>query len=235
MCRVATTLVVQVVLVAVLSAGCERSSPRTSPGSSGRPAATAGSAEPAPCARSSCRAGDPIPLGSGWSVRLWSSPTPGGGVGSIAATPVLELLRDARHVQWWIASMGFAWEASLTCLAAGPEPNCVVASVEGAHAGSAEVVLLRSGALVGPARARVVFDSGAPDAADLDGDGYLDVVGSDSDYRPSYATGHNFWATYRFGADALVETGCAPRPSVTAPRPDHLLFGPCPSRPGGAA
>jgi hypothetical protein len=97
------------------------------------------------------------------------------------------------------------------------------------------MVVLRSGALVGPARTRVVFDSGAPYAADLDGDGYLDVVGSDSDYQPSYATGHNFWATYRFGADALIETGCAPRPSRAAPRPDQLLFGPCPSRPGGDA
>ena len=176
-----------------------------------------------------------MPLGNGWSVRLWLSPTPSGVDGSIAGTPVLELLRDSLHVQWWTATMGLAWEAGLTCLATGPEPNCVVSSVEGAHAGSAEMVLLRSGALVGPARTRVVFDSGAPYAEDLDGDGYLDVVGSDSDYQPSYATGHNFWATYRFGADALVETGCAPRPSGTALHPDRLLFGRCPSRPGGDA
>ena len=234
MCRMATTLVVQVVLVAVLSAGCGQSSPRTSPGSTKRPATTAASAEPAPCARWSCRPGHPIPLGNGMSVRLWLSPTPGSADGSIASTPVLELLRNSLHVQWWIATMGLAWEASLTCLAAGPEPNCVVASVAGAHAGSAEMVLLRSGALVGSPRTRVVFDSGAPYAEDLDGDGYLDIVGSDNDYQPNYATGHNFWATYRFRADALIETGCAPRPSPTAPRPDHLLLGPCPSGPSGA-
>jgi hypothetical protein len=234
MSRMATTLIVPVVLLAALSAGCGPSSPRTSPGSTGQPAATAASAESAPCARWSCRPGNPIPLGSGFSVRLWLSPTPDGTDStSLSRTPVVELLHDSLHVQWWIATMGFAWAANLTCLASEPEPNCVVTSSEGAHAGSAEMVLLRSGALVSPARTRVVFDSGAPYAGDLDGDGYLDVLGSDNDYLPNYATGHNFWATYRFHADALTETGCAPRPSGPEPQPDHLLFGPCPSRPGG--
>jgi len=232
MTRMATTLIVPVVLLAVLSAGCGPSSPNTSPRSSRQPTATAGaaSAEPAPCARWSCRAGNPIPLGSGWSVRLWLSPAPDGKDSSIlSSTPVVELLHDSSHVQWWIATIGFGWAANLTCLSGGPEPNCVVTAIEGAHAGSAEIVLLRSGALVNPPRARVVFDSGAPSAADLDGDGYLDVVGSDNDYLPNYATGHNFWVTYRLHGDALTETGCAPR---SEPQPDRLLVGPCPKRPG---
>jgi hypothetical protein len=84
--------------------------------------------------------------------------------------------------------MGFASTANLTCLAGGPEPNCVVTSIAGVHAGSPEMVLLRSGALIGPPRTRA-FDSSVPHSEDLDHDGYLDVVGSDNDYQPNYAAG----------------------------------------------
>jgi hypothetical protein len=119
----------------------------------------------------------------------------------------------------------------MSCLATGPEPNCVVLSQVGAHSGAAEMVLLRSGALQSPERTRVVFDTGAPFAADLNGDGYLDLVGSDSDYQPSYAAGHNFWVTYRFSADSMVETGCLPSTRRSQPHPDQLLSGPCPTRP----
>jgi hypothetical protein len=230
------TLMTAVVVVAALLAGCGRSTPRGTPRSTGQPAVTAADAEPAPCARWACSPGSAIPLTGGFSIRLWLIPTPSGADGSIlSSTPVVELLRDSRHAQWWTASLGFGWTATLTCLTGPPEPNCVLTSIAGAHAGTAEWFLLRSGALVAPPRTRVVFDSGAPTARDLDRDGYLDVVGSDNDYQPNYATGHNFWATYRFHADVLTETGCAPRQSRPEPQPDHLLYGHCPSRPGGNA
>jgi hypothetical protein len=174
-------------------------------------------------------------LRGGYSVRLWLSPAPTSSDNSaLSSTPVIELLRDTVHVQWLSVSLGFPWTAHLTCLAATVEPNCVVTSIAGAHAGAAEVVLLRAGALIAPPQARVVFDTGAPHAVDLDHDGYLDIVGSDNDYQPDYASGHNFWATYRFHADALTETGCVPAPVRPEQPPDHLLYGQCPARPGGS-
>ena len=59
-------------------------------------------------------------------------------------------------------------------------------------------------------------------AVDLDGDGYLDVIGSVHDAR-----GVNYWLT--FGWDGqLVVTGCAPKPAG-APTPTQLLRGFCPT------
>jgi len=59
-------------------------------------------------------------------------------------------------------------------------------------------------------------------AVDLDGDGYLDVIGSVHDAR-----GVNYWLT--FGWDGrLVTTGCAPEPAGAA-MPTHLLGGFCPT------
>ena len=176
-----------------------------------------------------------MPLTGGYGIRLWRPATPNGSSDAmLSSTPVLELLRGGQHVQWWSASMGFAWTASLTCLSTGPEPNCAITAIEGAHAGSAELVVLRGGQLVAPPEARVVFDSGAPLAVDLDHDGYLDIVGVDNDYQPNYATGHNFWATYRFHDDVLTETGCTPMPTRAGSAPTRFLDGPCP-RPASAA
>jgi hypothetical protein len=143
------------------------------------------------------------------------------------------LLRDSAHVQWWVATLGFGWAAALTCLATGAVPSCAVTSVAGAHAGSVEELLLREGSLVSSPQLRAVFDTGEPYARDLNHDGELDVIGLDSDYTPNYASGHNYWVTYRFQSDSLVETGCALRVTQTQPPPDHLLTGRCPARPGG--
>ncbi len=94
-----------------------------------------------------------------------------------------------------------------------------------------EVVLLRSGSLISPPRASVTFDGGRPLAADLDHDGWLDVFGTENDYQPSYATGHNYWATYRLTGEALHRTGCILSRSATQPPPAALLTGPCPRLP----
>jgi hypothetical protein len=100
----------------------------------------------------------------------------------------------------------------------------------GSHAGIAELVLLRTGALVSPARASVSFDGGRPMAADLDRDGWLDVFGTENDYQPNYATGKNYWATYRFADGNLLRTGCALRRTAAEPPPNRLLTGACPVR-----
>lgn len=218
----------------VLLAGCASSS--RVPAGVGSPSSAASASQPAPpCARLSCRPGAVVALTGGYGVRLWQvSGSDGTSSAVLSSTPVLELVRSGAHQQWWPASMGFAWTASLTCLSSGPEPNCAVMASEGAHAGSAELVVLRGGRLVASPEARVVFDSGAPHAVDLDHDGYLDIIGVDNDYRPNFAAGHNFWATYRFHDSVLTETGCAPQLTRAASPPTQFLHGPCP-RPAGAS
>ena len=141
---------------------------------------------------------------------------------------MLELSRDGQHLSWWIGRLGYGWAATLRCLATAAEPNCVVVAEVGAHAGSAEVVLLRAGALIAPAQASAVFDSGEPTAADLDHDGLLDLLGVENDYQPNFATGHNYWASYRLVGAALHQTGCRPVSSPPQPAPTTLLTGHCP-------
>jgi len=198
-----------------------------------RPAGSASSQpadSPAPCRQWSCTPGPALQLGDGYSTRLWSSAAPTAASTPDRSTPVLELLRGGRHVQWWQGRSGFGWRAALDCrpASAAVPAHCAVLAEVGSHAGVAQLVLLRSGTLTGPSEASVSFDGGRPLAADLDGDGWLDVLGTENDYRPNYATGHNFWATYRFDGTSLRRTGCAPRPTSATPQPAVLLTGACP-------
>lgn len=217
--RAFARVAVAALLMVPLAAGC----------ASQRHGGTSPAVQPAsqpvvvPCAAQHCTPQPAVELIDGYSVRLWSSPAP---AVPDTATPVVELLNGGRHVSWWSGRVGFAWAAKLTCLATAGQPNCVVSSALGAHAGSAETLLLRSGVLSSPAAASVTFDSSQPTAHDLDGDGLLDVVGMENDYRPDYAHGHNYWATYRQAAAALHRTGCAPA-TGTVP-PTKLLTGRCP-------
>jgi len=207
-----------------------------SPGASSRAptdsiAPTTGSASDAPCRQWSCTPEQPVELGGGYSVRLWSSGTPTGAPTSDRSTPVLQLLHDGQHRQWWVGRSGFGWSAKLDCLpgTADVPAQCAVLAEAGSHAGSAELVVLRSGALASSPQATVSFDGGRPMAADLDHDGWLDVLGTENDYQPNYATGHNYWATYRFADGSLQRTGCVLRRTMAQPPPDRLLTGQCPA------
>jgi hypothetical protein len=232
-----------VLAMGLLLVGCAGSGRRPAVPAGERPAgsgvpgpASASPVEsPAPCRQWSCSPSRSIPLGDGYSVRLWSSAAPTAGVTLDRSTPVVELLRDGRHVQWWQGRSGFGWKAALDCRPASRAvlAHCAVLAEVGSHAGVAQLVLLQSGTLTGPARASVSFDGGRPRAADLDGDDWLDVLGTENDYQPNYATGHNFWATYRFDGSRLHRTGCTPRPTPATPQPDRLLTGACPVMPGG--
>jgi hypothetical protein len=195
------------------------------------PTESSGSAPNVPCSQWSCAPEQPEPLGGGYAVRLWSSAAPTGVPSPDLSTPVVQLLQDGQHRQWWVGRTGFGWSAKLTCLPAkGAIPaQCAVLAEVGSHAGSAEVMVLRSGALVSSPQASVTFDGGRPLAADFDHDGWLDVLGTENDYKPNYATGHNYWASYRFTDGGLQRTGCAPRRTQAEPPPDRLLTGTCPA------
>jgi hypothetical protein len=210
----------------------QASSGVASPSSAATSGPQAVSSEP-PCAALSCTAGATTALGDGYTVRIWISPAPTAASPQEAnATPVVQLLHDGTPTQWYTAALGSAWSAKLTCSTRGAEPTCVVTSPEGAHAGSAEFIQLHDGKLVGSPRGRVVFDTGAPYALDLNGDGVPDVVGLDNTYQPNYVSGQNYWASYRYANGALTETGCADQTSPHQPPPNHLLTGACPKTPG---
>lgn len=216
-------------------AGSGRPSGNTGSGSagvgqdSGVPDGPNASAE-APCKQWSCTPELPVQLGGGYSVRLWSSVAPTAVLEPDRSTPVLQLLRDGRHLQWWQGRSGFGWEAKLDCLAAhGTIPaQCAVLAEVGSHAGIAQLVVLSDGTLTSPNRASVSFDGGRPMSTDLDRDGWLDVLGTENDYQPNYANGHNFWATYRFDGETLQRTGCLLRRTLAGPPPATLLTGACP-------
>lgn len=231
--------VLALALAAGLLAGCAGSGRQAATGGPTAPSGASsaavgassgsGSAD-APCREWSCTPGQPVRLGDGYAVRLWSSAAPTGLPAPDRSTPVVELLRDGAHLQWWQGRSGFGWQAALECRPASDRvaAHCAVLAGVGSHAGVAQLVLLRSGTLTGPSEASVSFDGGRPVAADLDGDGWLDVLGVENDYQPNYATGHNFWASYRFDGTSLQRTGCTPRPTPATPAPDRLLTGTCP-------
>ncbi|MEO6504156.1 MAG: hypothetical protein ABIQ09_19895 [Jatrophihabitantaceae bacterium] len=212
------------------AAGGKASGASSAPGSAS-PGPDTGSSE-APCKQWSCKPERPVQLGGGYSVRLWSSAAPTAALAPDRSTPVLQLLHDGQHRQWWVGRSGFGWTTKLDCLPAAKDAgaHCAVLAEVGSHAGTAELVLLRSGALVSPAQASVSFDGGRPMAADLDHDGWLDVLGTENDYQPNYATGRNYWATYRLADGNLQRTGCLPRRTATEPPPEQLLTGDCPVR-----
>lgn len=212
------------------SAGSGASNSSQSTADSSAPTSVANSAATAPCKQWSCVPEQAEQLGGGYTVRLWSSAAPTAVVSPDRSTPVLELLQNGQHRQWWVGRTGFGWAAKVDCLAAsGAVPaHCAVLADVGSHAGSAELVVLRGGSLIGTPQTRVTFDGGQPMAADLNHDGLLDLLGTDNDYQPSYATGHNYWVTYRFDGEDLHRTGCLRQRAATEPPPDRLLTGSCP-------
>jgi hypothetical protein len=163
------------------------------------------------------------PLTDGYALRLWSVP-------SGPAHPVLQLVHAGQSIAWMPLLRGQAIGSTLTC-AAAPTGNCVVISPLGVHAAIGEMVLVGGGRLADTGGFAVATTPGLV-AADLNGDGYLDVSARDSDYRPNFAQGHLFDHTYRYEPQShvFISTGCTALltdPAHTAP-PTTLQAGPCP-------
>jgi hypothetical protein len=176
---------------------------------------------PQQCVTDTCTKAQTAGVGDGYAISIWHV----GKLGDFRTKPVVELSHDGVAVQWWLWPAGDGWSGALSCRA----QQCVLTDGDGAHSSVAQVMLLRAGRLVAPARAAVVADLPTVLARDLDGDGDLDVVALDSDYTPNFAQGHQFWNTYRFDADRLASTGCVPK---TGPPPPQLATQRCPARRG---
>jgi hypothetical protein len=176
---------------------------------------------PAPC--DSCQPRPTVRLANGDELRLWLSTDQQ----DYRSRPVVELLRSGRPVQSWASPQGDGWNGKLTCLdgSAGATPNCVLVDSAGMHASVAELLLVQGGTLSHPANAEVTTDSPGLRTADLDHDGYLDVIGSTNDYSPNYAQGHNYWQTFRYADGRFDVTGCARQAGT--PMPTRLLTGTC--------
>ena len=211
-------------LVLVFAGACDPGRPAPiSPAGTSRPGATSARpvAPPDVCRQWACRPGQTLRLPGNHAVTLWL----GDDRHNHHSRPVVELLEHGVAMQWWISPQGDGWNGTLTCLPTGElaDPNCILIDTLGTHATVAEMVILRGGQLVHPGGAENTTNSAGMSAVDLDGDGYLDVIGSVHD-----AQGVNYWLT--FGWDGrLVVTGCAPKPGG-APTPTQLLRGFCPTQ-----
>lgn len=179
---------------------------------------------PASCHSWNCHASQTRPLGKDNAVTLWV----GTSQVNFRSRPVVSLADHGVTTQWWVSPKGDGWNGALTCVATTAEPNCVVVDSLGMHAEVAEMVVLRGGRLVHTAEA--VADAPGMQAADLDRDGYLDVIDTVNDYTPNFAQGHNYWQTRQYVAGRFVITGCTPQQRGSPP-PTQLLSGTCPPAP----
>jgi hypothetical protein len=211
-----------VLLLGLAACGSSPPSGHPAPATTTPTTSAPASASAVPCQSTGCQVKQTVPLATGYQVVLYLSPDQQ----NFRTRPVVELRHNGTAVGWWTSPKGDGWNGQLTCLSGAAEPNCVLTDTAGMHSGVAEVLLLSGGRLVHPAGAEAMSDSGVMHVADLDGDGYLDVVGATNDYQPNYAQGHNYWQTFRYTGGQLVVTGCELQ--LDTPRPTQLLSGACP-------
>lgn len=197
----------------------------SAPNSSTSGATVAASPQLKACRQNRCAAGRTVPLRSSYAIRVWNVP-------GVQAHPTLELLSDGAATQWLILKRGSGDHPALTCNDTGAVANCIVVSATGMHSALAEMVLLLSGRL-DDTGAVVVAQTPTLHAADLDGDGYLDLAARDSDYKPNFAQGHLFDRTFRYDRkrNDFVVTGCSPllRDPNHARPPVRLQTASCPT------
>ena len=181
-------------------------------------------AQPAPgqCPNAACAELATASLGNGFVAILRSGQATDGSVGA----SVLELTQNGVAVDWH--AVNGETPAHLTCLA-GAAGNCVVVDEVGAHGATATVwrLGLNSAKLTKSATAQA--DTPSMSGRDLNGDGFMDVVGLQNDYTPDYATGKVQWQTWLFDGKNLSSTGCTPLATSPPPRPTAAVTGACAS------
>jgi hypothetical protein len=128
---------------------------------------------------------------------------------------------------------GQSRDGALTCESRTVPVNCAIVTPVGLHSAMAQLVFVANGRII-DSSAFVVAETPQLVAADLNGDGILDLSARDSDYRPNFAEGHLFDRTYRYDVSQhrFHSTGCSGRlanPRTAAP-PAVLETGPCPPK-----
>jgi hypothetical protein len=180
------------------------------------------SAVPPPpvCASGHCTKNKTADLGAGYTVTLYTGSSAGGSVGST----VLELDLDEVPVFWQVTPDEVAGD--LAC-SPTPGPNCLVVAGVGAHASVATGYVRELDRLV--KYGDVSSDTPSTDPADLNGDGFIDVVTAVNTYEPSYATGTVYWQTFQSTGSSFESTGCTTPQRTLPPEPTAPLAGRCPS------
>jgi hypothetical protein len=174
---------------------------------------------PKACAAGKCSKIASGDLGGGYSVTVYTGPSPTGQVAAdylqlkLASVPVFWKITDGYH------------PGQLLC-SARPAPNCAVEDAFGAHSSSGRVFLRQGNRLVQFGEA--LSDTPLTDIADLNGDGWIDVVAAVNTYEPDYATGKVYWSTSLSNGKRLVLSGCTvPRRNLLS-KPTAPLTGTCP-------
>lgn len=175
---------------------------------------------PPQCPNATCSELATASLGNGFVALLRSGQSSNGGL----AASVLELTLNGIAVDWH--AVNDETPAHLTCIG-GAAGNCVVVDQVGAHGADATVWRLALNSQKLTSAAKVEADTPSMAGRDLNGDGFVDVIGLQNNYTPDYATGKVQWQTWLFDGKTLSSTGCTPLSVSPPPRPTAAVTGPC--------
>lgn len=177
-----------------------------------------------PC-QGSCRVTFTVPAGEdGELVGFETRDGTGMGTGHVSYLVAGEV-RDTKVVP---NQFGDGTEALDSGACGGDGRDCVIGYGQGAHAGGATTAHLDPSAGISFG-AKESADTPDVLLADLNRDETPDVTMRFSTYEPDYATGPQFWGTYRNDNGKLTLTGCsAPTTNQHDPRPAALLTAGCP-------
>lgn len=206
---------------AASSASVSTGSAQSSPSSGSPSSAALAVAAPRQCPGGSCPIIGTADLGDGFVASLRSGTASDG---PAFGASVLELTEAGVPVDWHATDD--RQPGQLSCIG-GAVANCVVIDYQGAHSASATVWRLGRDSATLAKMASADADTPSMSARDLNGDGFVDVIGLQNDYQPDYVTGQVQWQTWVFDGKNLSSTGCTALAPTPPPRPSAPATGTC--------